>query len=278
MDLRLHIQNLYFRLFNEHFFTTTAKAPPPLAKVLIQCNYKKRPWLQYPLLKTKDNRDLIFIHIPKCGGTSVAQSLGLNQIRHLPASAFYFTDMEAFAQAITFSVVRNPIDRIASVLMHFRSSIFSSDLEKKIFAGLNINDDNLEDLIVKVVTDSQFSKQLFSKTNAGRSGLSVSQTDFLFHKNTLLVKNLFTLEKVSSLQKWISESLQEDVQIGHHNSSQRNNKFTPSDSLVSYLRPYLSSDLAIYEELSKSGGVALAGSETIKRIENAVAANTDNGR
>jgi len=62
----------------------------------------------------------VFIHIPKCAGTSVYKTLKLNFLGsgHTPASKrSEFLDKGYFS----FSFVRNPWDRIASSYRYFRS-------------------------------------------------------------------------------------------------------------------------------------------------------------
>jgi len=62
----------------------------------------------------------VFIHIPKCAGTSVYKSLNLDFLGsgHAPASKHSeFLDQGYFS----FSFVRNPWDRIASCYRYFKS-------------------------------------------------------------------------------------------------------------------------------------------------------------
>lgn len=72
------------------------------------------------------NRDLglLFVHVPKCGGSSVEDQLG---VHHGHRSAVYFraADPGLFARAWTFSIVRNPYDRLVSAFHYLKGHTFS---------------------------------------------------------------------------------------------------------------------------------------------------------
>lgn len=57
---------------------------------------------------------VIFIHVPKAAGTSVAMALYGRQITHLPASYFNKIDPNDFSERYSFAIVRNPYERIVS--------------------------------------------------------------------------------------------------------------------------------------------------------------------
>ena len=63
-----------------------------------------------------DNKnDVIFIHIPKTGGTSIVKSVMDGSLtRHSSAIAYKGYDEEAFNRSYKFSVIRNPLDRSVS--------------------------------------------------------------------------------------------------------------------------------------------------------------------
>ena len=67
---------------------------------------------------------LLFVHVPKCGGSSVEDQLG---IAHGHRSAVYFraADPDFFARAWKFSIVRNPYDRLVSAFHYLKNHTHS---------------------------------------------------------------------------------------------------------------------------------------------------------
>lgn len=271
MKLRNFTQDIYFRFFNEYLFTTLARIDTSYAKTIVNLYYGNRPWNEYPLFRCIDKSNLLFVHIPKCGGTSVAMGLGLSHIRHFPASVFYLSDEEKYSNARLFSVIRNPLDRLASILTHFRSATFITAKEKAIFASLGISEDNIEDYLLPLLADKSFRRRLFINTQPGWSGLYANQSDFLVLKNKLLVKNLFTLERIDILEQWLSSKLGKTIKIGHGNSSGRKRKITPSKKLIDATEKYLAMDNQIFQTLTQVGGYALENTPELKIVEKAIA-------
>ena len=84
-----------------------------------------------------ENRRLntIFVHIPKCGGTSVENQL---KIYHGHRSTVYFKtcDEDLFGKAFKFTIVRNPYDKLVSGF-HYLKHHTKSQLDKK-WASANL--------------------------------------------------------------------------------------------------------------------------------------------
>ena len=266
MNYRNQLQNLYYQLFGEHLFTSLNKLPVFIRKQIIRKNYGERIWNEYPIIKATDNTELLFIHIPKCGGTSVANSIGIDEIRHIPVSVFYTTDKQRFDNAFVFSVLRNPLERIASILMHFNGSQFAKAREKKIFKKCKISDENIYESVNKYLDDSKFLKKLYSNSEPGRSGFSVSQYDYVASKENLIVGNLFLIEKMGYLVSLLSEKLGGEVEIMHNNKSFRENNDFITKKMEDKARALLPKDYYIYDSLLESGGVILNHSAEFKAI------------
>jgi hypothetical protein len=67
-------------------------------------------------------RNLIFVHVPRVAGTSIAQALyGPRTTRHYSARYFKTVAPDFWAQADTFAMLRDPFDRFASAFAFVRS-------------------------------------------------------------------------------------------------------------------------------------------------------------
>lgn len=65
--------------------------------------------------------DLIFVHVPKCAGTSVINTLGFDCHGHHSARSNEFVlKKRGHPTAISFAIVRNPFDRAVSVYEYLR--------------------------------------------------------------------------------------------------------------------------------------------------------------
>lgn len=65
-------------------------------------------------------RNVLFVHVPKCAGTSIAQQVPIAH-GHRSAQFFKWRDPELFEKAFKFGFVRNPYDRLVSAFHYLRS-------------------------------------------------------------------------------------------------------------------------------------------------------------
>ncbi len=57
----------------------------------------------------------IFIHVPKCAGTSIANALyGVSEVQHYPLIDFFLYDRRRYMDYFKFAVLRDPVDRFIS--------------------------------------------------------------------------------------------------------------------------------------------------------------------
>ncbi len=72
-----------------------------------------QPWPDVRPVETRV--PFAFIHVNKCGGSSIAIALGLKKSHLTAAQHRHRIGQDAWAEAFTFATVRNPFDRIASI-------------------------------------------------------------------------------------------------------------------------------------------------------------------
>lgn len=65
-----------------------------------------------------DEQRTIFIHIPKCAGTSINHTLYGHSTWHWTAAELRFINKKKFNRYFKFSVVRNPYDRLYSTYLY----------------------------------------------------------------------------------------------------------------------------------------------------------------
>lgn len=87
------------------------RLPDPLRRILVKA--LPNPFLEGRSKHLGDGREIVFLHIPKTGGTSLSQVLGL-RFGHVAATRFEANDRERFSRAFKFAFVRHPVDRLFS--------------------------------------------------------------------------------------------------------------------------------------------------------------------
>lgn len=76
---------------------------------------------RFDLTPTRD-QPLIFLHVPKAAGTSLAEALGW-KYGHVPASRYRIANPVRFEQSLRVGFVRNPWTRLASAFNYLYSAI-----------------------------------------------------------------------------------------------------------------------------------------------------------
>ena len=177
MNKKQLLTQVYLNISGKHLFSSIPKLHRSVSKHVFNLVYSSSGniWDEYPIATSTNGQDILFIHIPKCAGTSIANTFGKVHLSHYPASLFYLVDPNRMKNCYSFAVIRDPIDRIVSLLAHYTKSQFSTEREHKVAKELNISEENLEECVLKFISDHTFRRKLFGLTKPGRDGFSVNR-------------------------------------------------------------------------------------------------------
>lgn len=96
--------------------TAEALLPPPVLRILYAARSVD------PFTDWNHEKRAIFIHVPKAAGRSIAAALGMNGTDHIPIKRYLAADRSATQSALTFAVLRDPVDRFSSAYHSLRGS------------------------------------------------------------------------------------------------------------------------------------------------------------
>ena len=101
---RLYLQDLYLYIFGQDFMTHLIHYPSPFDKIFVDINWPaSRCWKRLNPPQTASGEYLVFIHIPKCAGTSITSHLGIPNF-HLTANILLRSNDAMYQNCLSFRV------------------------------------------------------------------------------------------------------------------------------------------------------------------------------
>ena len=178
-----------------------------------------------------EDKNLIFLHNPKCAGQSIAKLIGLKKIcSHLHPSDI--CSKEIWEQYYSFVVIRNPFDRLISFFKYHTSEKYNGAFIKKY---KNLKYLSFEDYF-----------RLMSK----KEYIIGPQVKYLTHKDSIkVVDAIIHFDKLESGLKRVLSKHNVDVSLlPHKNKSLKddNEKYFSNTNFINEVNEYYSSDINFF--------------------------------
>lgn len=166
-----------------------------------------------PFTKEMIEKELLFIHIPKSGGTSIATAAIGKPAGHPYLFEYYLSNKKYTKDFFKFCVVRNPYDRLVSAFAHISQRECNPEF-KTLFKELNIN--SFDDLIVNLDNPKTYQKLINVIVHFR------SQNELIYHKNVKM-DEIFRFEEFDSIQDRLNKKLKTRINLKKLNCSPRKN-------------------------------------------------------
>ena len=184
----------------------------------LDLSYYRRP----PILKMQEttnsaNEKLVFIHIPKAGGTSVQEMFSLTGRGHIRAA-----DATKQKNSYTISVCRNPYSRLVSAFHYLtdRARLPRHDHEESKYVDEYRNDFR------------GFVENLVGSMDIYRSIHLIPQSFFVFAETEIAVDEIIPLERLQEQIQPLIERFGGTSKMRHRNRSEHNDVDTYYDDRV----------------------------------------------
>ncbi|MEO4045289.1 sulfotransferase family 2 domain-containing protein [Hoeflea sp. CAU 1731] len=166
----------------------------------------------FPYSKEEIANEIIFVHIPKTGGNSIAKAIfGTGGRGHYSLAQYYRSNPTLFRRSFKFGITRNPWDRIVSSFHYLKQGgMTKSDKE---FGDTFLANLNFGSFIVKLSDDNEYLTKVLRWIHFR------PQIDFVQINNQTTMDYLGKLESIDEALNAISEIVKRNVVIKKFNAS-----------------------------------------------------------
>lgn len=190
-----------------------------------------------PFKKEMIDEEIVFIHIPKSGGTSIATAIIGKPAGHPYLYEYYLADKELTKKFYKFCVVRNPYDRLVSAYAHISKRDCNPEF-KVLFKKLKIN--SFDDLILNLDNPRNYQK-LFNTIVHFRS-----QYELIYHTKVKM-DDIFKFENFDLIEISLNKRLKNKISLKKMNSSPRNDyREYYNDYSISVVKRIYKKDLEMF--------------------------------
>lgn len=193
----------------------------------------------------EDMNEIIFIHIPKCAGNSIMQTLyGVKGQGHNKLVDYALEDRKKFSTYFKFSVMREPVSRFISAFYYLKSGGMGTyDVE---FSNRYLNEyDSVDDLCLAMSADAGLKKTILSWTHF------ISQFEFLSIDGEVGVDFLICYDYLDQdfdeLKKLLGSKCTGKLKSINRNKEKREEEV--SEFTIQYLQQIYNADVALYQKL-----------------------------
>lgn len=156
-----------------------------------------------PAIPVETPNPFAFVHINKCGGSSVEIALGLQKMHKTASELRDHMGSEEWARRFTFSIVRNPFARVTSIYF-YRVRTGHGAVARRLL--------NLNEWIEKVWHDRD-------ETHVGTPILVAPASDWLVEDDQLLVSDVAKLETLQDDWPRICQGMGRRIDLSRTNAN-----------------------------------------------------------
>jgi hypothetical protein len=184
---------------------------------------------------------IIFIHIPKNGGSSVVRAIYGQRLLHHSAQYHHVVHKKQFSRLPTFAIWRDPVARFYSAFYFLRDHS-NRETDRNFANEVYGSFDTPADLVYAIYEDSNLRNRLI------RWSHFLPQTDFVCDPHgKIMVDWIGCLDNMNAVASELSTLLGRKVDIGHVNSGKKVDYF--DDEAAKIIREIYSQDDIFYQKI-----------------------------
>jgi hypothetical protein len=209
-----------------------------LSKIYIKVRFAN-PWV-------RNNKNYLFIHIPKNAGTSFRVQNKINETNHIPFSRYCIFDKDKANSTPSFAIIRDPVTRLRSSFFYLKESIVYKSFNRSYDANKIANIETFEEFVLTLKKDKKFCRNVLNY------GPFIPQCHWIKGvdgcKVLYIVKQDCMQHQIPLLAKLLNIDISLDIHINKTSLSPESKKDIP-DFLAEIIRDIYSEDNFLYQNI-----------------------------
>jgi hypothetical protein len=218
-------------------------------------NFKHKVWASVPCvirntvdIKRREiywlNANCIFVHIPKSAGVSINNALYGRPLGHFTASQIKKSIRTTYDKSYTFSVMRDPIERVLSAYKFAKNGSSSKThkfIDSKLFREFN----SIDEFVIDYLQYKDVTKL---------DGIFKPQYEYILDNGKLAVNKVYSIKQLAELENDLNDKYGFNINIRRENVSIYNNMERPMSKISEILvREIYKKDYLLIDELNLRG-------------------------